>query len=62
MKRASDLLQTFFLKHGIEEGQQYVSFFRQWESIVGEDLAAHAEVEDISNGALVVREIGRAHV
>lgn len=55
MKRASDLLQTFFLKHGIEEGQQYVSFFRQWESIVGEDLAAHAEVEDIANGALVVR-------
>jgi hypothetical protein len=55
MKKASDLLQSFFLKHGIEEGQKYVSFFRQWEKIVGEDVAAHADVEDIRNEALVVR-------
>lgn len=55
MKKAADLLQSFFLKHGIEEGQKYVSFFRQWEAIVGEDLAAHAEVQDIKNHALVVR-------
>ena len=55
MKRAADLLQSFFLKHGIADGDKYVSFFREWEAIVGQDLAAHADVEDIKNGALVVR-------
>jgi hypothetical protein len=54
MKKADEILSTFFRMYNLEDGAEYVSFFESWQEIVGVDLASHSRVADIQNGAAIV--------
>lgn len=53
MQRAGDLLDAFLDRIGASD-RQYASFFRNWQRIAGERIAAHAKVSDIKNGTLII--------
>ena len=53
-QRAGEILETFFRRNNIAGGEEHVAFYRNWEEIVGFDLATHTSVTDIRNTALVV--------
>ncbi len=56
MNRAGELLDALLKRMGLAEQQyqQYASFFQNWQRIAGERIAAHAQVVDVRNGALIV--------
>jgi predicted nucleic acid-binding Zn ribbon protein len=54
MKKADEILSTFFRMYNLEDGAEYVSFFESWQETVGVDLASHSRVADIQNGAAIV--------
>ena len=54
MEKAGDLLKLFLDKQSIKAAKSYSSFFRSWESIAGEDAAAHSRILDIQKGTLLV--------
>ena len=54
MDKAGNLLKLFLDKQSIKTAQNYSSFFRSWESIAGEDAAAHSRIVDIQKGTLLV--------
>lgn len=54
MDKAGDLLKSFLSFYRLEGGEKYVSFFSDWKSIVGEDLACHARAVDIRRNAILV--------
>ncbi len=54
MKKADEILSTFFRMYNLEDGAEYISFFESWQEIVGVDLASHSRVADIRNGAAIV--------
>lgn len=51
---AKDLIARFIDSIGIHDEQGVVPFVRSWPSIAGRDVAAHSQVLDIKNGALIV--------
>lgn len=53
-QRAGEILETFFRRNNIAGGEEHVAFYRNWEEIVGFDLATHTSVTDIRNNALLV--------
>ncbi len=54
MKKADEILSTFFRMYNLEDGAEYVSFFESWQEIVGLDLASHSRVADVQNGAAII--------
>lgn len=54
MKKADEILSTFFRMYNLEDGAEYVSFFESWQEIVGVDMASHSRVADIRNGAAII--------
>jgi hypothetical protein len=54
MDKAGDILKSFLSFYRLGEGEKYVSFFSDWKSIVGEDIACHARAVDIRKEALLV--------
>ncbi len=51
---AKDLIARFIDSIGIRDEKGIVPFVRSWPEIVGPDLAAHSQVLDIRNGAVLV--------
>ncbi len=51
---ARDLIARFIDSIGIRDEKGIVPFVRAWPDIVGNDLAAHSQVLDIKNGAVLV--------
>jgi len=54
MKKAGDILKTFFDRSVLAEGEKYLRFFSAWDQIVGPDLSAHAKAVDIVHASVVV--------
>jgi hypothetical protein len=54
MKKAGDILKTFFDRSVLAEGEKYLRFFGAWDQIVGPDLSAHAKAIDIVHASVVV--------
>jgi hypothetical protein len=51
---AKDLISRFVDSIGIRDDKGIIPFVRAWGDIVGPDLAAHSQVLDIRNGAVLV--------
>ena len=51
---ARDLVTRFIDSIGIHDEHGVVPFVRSWSNIAGRDVAAHSQVLDIKNGALVI--------
>jgi hypothetical protein len=51
---AKDLIARFIDSIGIRDEKGIVPFVRSWPEIAGPDLAAHSQVLDIRNGAVLV--------
>lgn len=51
---AKDLIARFIDSIGIHDEQGVVPFVRSWPNIAGRDVAAHSQVLDIKNRAIVV--------
>lgn len=54
MKKAGDILHSILRAQDAETARNWSSFFRGWETVAGEDLAAHSVVQDVKNGAVYV--------
>jgi predicted nucleic acid-binding Zn ribbon protein len=57
MKKAGDILKVLMEKIESEKEPSYrqsVKVFREWDTIVGEKLAAHSRVREFENGFLLV--------
>ncbi len=55
MDKAEDILRRLFGRYVEDDERGLVSFFSQWQDLVGTDVAAHAEPIDIKNEALHLR-------
>jgi hypothetical protein len=51
---AQDLVARFVESIGIRDEKGVVPFVRAWPTIAGRDLAAHSQILDVKNGALLV--------
>ena len=54
MKEISELLEGFFDKSFIREGEKYLSLKSGWTDVVGMDVSSHTEIEDIQDSVLIV--------
>ncbi len=54
MKKAADILHAILKDREADIARNWSSFFRGWEVIAGEDLAAHSSVKDVKQGAVLV--------
>ena len=54
MEKAGDILKQFLDKQSLKAAKDYSSFFRSWESIVGEDTAAHSRILDVRKKTLII--------
>lgn len=51
---AKDLISRFIESIGIHDTEGVVPFVRTWPQIAGRDAAAHSQILDIANGAILV--------
>jgi hypothetical protein len=51
-KKAGDLLKAFFDFERYDPGGRIHSVYQNWQNIVGEKLAAHSRIIDISSGII----------
>lgn len=54
MEKAGDILRALLNRDQGEKARLYGAFFRSWERVAGEQLAAHSSIQDIRNGSVVV--------
>ena len=52
MKKAGDLLRRML--ETAKPGEKYVSVFRSWHNIAGDDIAAHSKILDLKNGQVII--------
>jgi hypothetical protein len=53
-KKAGDLLKDFFDIEKYDPGGRIHSVYQNWRNIVGEKLAAHSKIIDISSGMILI--------
>jgi predicted nucleic acid-binding Zn ribbon protein len=54
MKRAGELLASFFDRQTLEAAQDYSELFSSWQSIAGDKLAAHSRIRELEHSVLSV--------
>jgi predicted nucleic acid-binding Zn ribbon protein len=54
MKKVGDLLREFLREHGWLGEDPSAVLFLQWQTVAGEDLAAHSRPVEIEGGTLIV--------
>ena len=54
MKKAGELLGSFFDQSLMRSAQAYSEFFSAWKRIVGDHLAAHSRIVELEKTVLVV--------
>ncbi|HOV37708.1 MAG TPA: DUF721 domain-containing protein [Spirochaetales bacterium] len=54
IEKAGEILRDLFSHLNFQKGESYVSFFSDWISLVGPDLACHVHPVDIRHEALLV--------
>ena len=54
MKKAGELLGSFFDRELMRSAQSYSEFFSAWKRIVGDHIAAHSRIVELEKTVLVV--------
>jgi hypothetical protein len=54
MKRAGELLASFFDQQTFGAAQDYSALFSSWRSIAGDALAAHSRIRELEHSVLLV--------
>lgn len=54
MKKAGDLLNSFFDGNVLKQAKGYSEFFGGWRNIVGDQIGAHSRVLELEQNVLVV--------
>jgi predicted nucleic acid-binding Zn ribbon protein len=54
MKRAGELLASFFDQQTFDAAREYSDLFLSWRSIAGEALAAHSRIRELEHSVLLV--------
>lgn len=54
MKKAADILKNILGEQQAERAGEWSSFFSGWQALAGDDVAAHSEVKDVKQGAVIV--------
>jgi len=54
MKKAGDLLSSFLDKRVLEGAREYSDLFTAWETIAGENVAAHSRIVELDRSVLQV--------
>jgi hypothetical protein len=54
VEKAGDILKQFLDKQSLKAANNYSSFFRSWETIAGEDTAAHSRILDVRKKTLII--------
>lgn len=54
MKKAGDLIHAILGKQEAVEAGNWSSFFRGWQAVAGDDLAAHSNVRDVKQSTVIV--------
>lgn len=54
MKKAGDILNSILGQQEAAIAKNWSTFFRGWQSVAGDDLAAHSVVRDVKQGSVLV--------
>lgn len=54
MKKAGDLLNSFFNEVQVKEGKAYNDFHSKWKDIAGEKISNNSTIKDVDSGYLIV--------
>ena len=54
-RKASDLINVLFDGFNTSGMEKANAFFRSWKELVGEKIAAHSRIVDVSRGAVIVQ-------
>lgn len=54
MKKAGDLLNSFFDEVQREKGERYVAFYESWQKIAGEKIGRNSRIVDLEGAVLIV--------
>ena len=54
-RKASDLINVLFDGFNTPGMEKANAFFRSWKELVGEKIAAHSRIVDVSRGAVIVQ-------
>jgi hypothetical protein len=54
MRKAGDILSSFFNERLIKEGQKYSNLFKSWAQIAGDQLSAHSRIVELERNILIV--------
>ena len=55
VKKAGDLLKSFFSADQFEKAAKYDEFHRSWDDIAGRRISAHSSIFDIEKNIVIVR-------
>jgi hypothetical protein len=54
MKRAGELLASFFDQQTFDAAREYSALFSSWKSIAGDALAAHSRIRELEHSVVLV--------
>lgn len=54
MKRAADILRSIMNDQEARRAGEWSSFFKGWEAVAGNDIAAHSAVRDVKQGTVII--------
>ncbi|GHV74082.1 hypothetical protein AGMMS49940_13840 [Spirochaetia bacterium] len=54
MKKAGDLLASFFDERVLKTARGYSELFSSWQSIAGDNIAAHSRIRELEHSVLLV--------
>ncbi|GHT86295.1 hypothetical protein FACS1894137_11660 [Spirochaetia bacterium] len=54
MKKAGDLLASFFDERVLKKAKGYSELFSSWQSIAGDNIAAHSRIQELEHSVLLV--------
>jgi hypothetical protein len=55
MKESADIINQFFDRDVVQEGEDWIRLISSWEKIVGTDLASHLKVKDLKGSTLLLK-------
>ena len=54
MKKAADILKNILGEQQARQAGEWSTFFKGWQALAGDDIAAHSSVRDVKQGSVIV--------
>ena len=54
MKKAADILRNILGEQEARQAGEWSAFFKGWQALAGDDIAAHSSVKDVKQGVVIV--------